>query len=89
MGRRDGKQNDGEDEDLHVLITADNRDALDRAAAMVEQLLVPIEEGQNKHKQDQLRELAVINGKFLLIFCFICKAPVFKYFQPVKRGKGN
>jgi len=45
-----------------VLITADNRDALDRAAIMVEQLLVPVEEGQNKHKQDQLRELAVING---------------------------
>ena len=29
---------------------------------MVEQLLVPVAEGQNKHKQDQLRELAVING---------------------------
>lgn len=76
MGRRDGKHNDGEDEELHVLITADNRDSLDRAAVMVEQLLVPINEDQNKHKQDQLRELAIINGipfpLFLFLFFVVC-----------------
>lgn len=72
LGRKDGKQNDGEDEELHVLITADNRDSLDKAAHMVEQLLIPINEEQNKHKQDQLRELAIINGKYSLCYllCF-------------------
>jgi len=56
------KRNGGEDEDLHVLVTADNQDALERACGMVEKLLVPVDEGLNTHKQNQLRELAEING---------------------------
>eukprot|EP01027_Heterolobosea_sp_BB2_P015618 GEZU01022342.1.p1 GENE.GEZU01022342.1~~GEZU01022342.1.p1 ORF type:complete len:457 (-),score=68.60 GEZU01022342.1:36-1406(-) len=61
-GRRDGKPNPGEDEDLHVLITADTQEAVDKASAMVEKLLIPVEEGMNEHKRQQLRELASING---------------------------
>jgi splicing factor 1 len=61
-GRRDGQVNAGEDDRLHVLITADNEPQLEKAAKMIQDLLVPMEEGKNEHKRQQLRELAEING---------------------------
>jgi len=61
-GRRDGKPNPGEDDELHVLVTADTDAQLDKGAKMVQELLVPMEEGKNEHKRQQLRELAEING---------------------------
>jgi splicing factor 1 len=61
-GRRDGQVNPGEDDKLHVLITADNEPQLEKAAKMIQELLVPMEEGKNEHKRQQLRELAEING---------------------------
>ena len=33
---------------------------------MIEQLLIPLEEGVNQHKRLQLRELAELNGALLL-----------------------
>lgn len=60
--RKDGKYNIGEDEPLHVLLTADSEAALEKASKMIHELLVPIEEGKNEHKRQQLRELAEING---------------------------
>ncbi len=56
------KQQYQDDDDLHVLITADSDDALEKAGIMVRDLLVPVEEGKNEHKKKQLRELAQING---------------------------
>jgi len=61
-GRIDGKLNPGEDDELHVLITADTDDQLNKASEMIEKLLVPVEEGKNEHKRQQLRKLAEING---------------------------
>jgi hypothetical protein len=61
-GRKDGKPNPGEEDDLHVLITADNVDQLEKAGEMVYKLLVPVEEGKNDLKREQLRELARIHG---------------------------
>jgi splicing factor 1 len=61
-GRKDGKPNPGEEDDLHVLITADTKEQLDRATEMVKKLLVPVEEGKNDLKREQLRELARIHG---------------------------
>lgn len=61
-GRSDGKFNTGEDEPLHVLITAETEESVNKAADMVEALLVPIPEEQNEHKKNQLRKLAEING---------------------------
>jgi len=61
-GRRDGKPTIGDDEPLHVLITGDNDVNLDKAAKMISALLVPMDETQNEHKRQQLRELAEING---------------------------
>ena len=51
-----------EDEDLHVLITGDTEEEVDRAAAMVQTLLKPVDDDYNEHKRAQLRELALING---------------------------
>jgi len=61
-GRKDGKPNPGEDDELHVLITADTEGQLEKAGRMIQDLLVPKEEGNNEHKRMQLEELARING---------------------------
>ena len=60
--RKDMKPDPSEDDDLHVLITADTDDALEKASGMIEKLLVPVEEDLNEHKRRQLRELAELNG---------------------------
>lgn len=56
------KPDPSDKEDLHVLIEADDRYSLDAAVAMVEKLLIPVEDGQNIHKLSQLRELAELKG---------------------------
>lgn len=61
-GRRDGKTNPGDEDDLHVLITADNERSLLLASEMVNTLLQPVDEGKNDLKREQLRELARIHG---------------------------
>lgn len=57
-----GRVDPTENEDLHVVVTCDNEDGLNRAVEMVEQLLVPVDESANQHKRLQLRELAELNG---------------------------
>ncbi|KAL0477995.1 sf1 [Acrasis kona] len=61
-GRKDGKPNPGEEEELHVLITAESDESLERAAEMINKLLVPVDEGHNDLKKDQLKKLAQIHG---------------------------
>lgn len=53
-----------ENDDLHVLIEADNEDSLDAASKMVEKLMIPIDAGMNAHKQAQLKELADLKQTF-------------------------
>ncbi|KAL7470093.1 hypothetical protein ACHAXS_010323 [Conticribra weissflogii] len=53
---------EGEDEPLHVVITGDDPAAIDAAAEMITQMLVVIDDEKNVHKQNQLRELALLNG---------------------------
>jgi len=60
-GKKD-QGNPGDDDKLHVLITAENEVQLNKAAKMISELLVPMDEGKNEHKRQQLRELAEING---------------------------
>lgn len=63
-----------ENENLHVLIEADTEDSVNKAAGMVEKLLVPVGDGQNEHKKAQLRELASLNGTFRSSeSCHVCK----------------
>ena len=52
---------DGRDDELHVHISADTVEKVDRAARMIHPLLTPLDPDQNPHKQKQLRELAQIN----------------------------
>ena len=61
-GRKDGKLLPGEDEELHVLVTSDNDKSIQLATAMILKLLIPIEEGKNELKREQLRDLARIHG---------------------------
>ena len=51
---------------------------VDRAAAMVESLLRPVDENYNEHKRAQLRELATINGTLRDTdgtLCYACGRP--------------
>jgi splicing factor 1 len=61
-GKRDAKSEPDANEPLHVLLTADTEAQLEKATKMITDLLVPVEEGRNEHKRQQLRELAEING---------------------------
>ena len=57
-GRDDGEQEDA----LHVLITAETEDQVERAQKLVMPLLQPIDDSLNMHKQAQLQTLAKLNG---------------------------
>lgn len=59
---RSATKDNNEDDDLHVVISADTEEALDHAEALVRRLLVPVEEGKNDIKRKQLRKLAELNG---------------------------
>lgn len=61
-GRRDRRDQDDLNDDLHVLIQSFDADKVDKAVEMVEDLLRPLDDSINTHKQNQLRELAMING---------------------------
>ncbi|KAG2381478.1 hypothetical protein C9374_006467 [Naegleria lovaniensis] len=52
----------GDEENLHVLITAEDEDSVEKAAEMIKRLLIPVEEGTNELKKEQLRELARQRG---------------------------
>ena len=89
-GRRDGKSMDGDDEPLHVVITGDNQGNVDAAADMVEQMLVVIDDDKNVHKQNQLRELALLNGTLKdEEFCAICSERGHRSFECPKRFSGS
>ncbi|KAJ7982541.1 branchpoint-bridging protein [Quillaja saponaria] len=74
--KRDLKPDPSENEDLHVLVEAETREALEAAAGMVEKLLQPVDEVLNEHKRQQLRELASLNGTIRdEEFCRLCGEP--------------
>eukprot|EP01018_Ginkgo_biloba_P033296 Gb_23987 [translate_table: standard] len=74
--KRDLKPDPSENEDLHVLVEADNQQSLEEAAGMLEKLLVPVDEGRNEHKRAQLRELAALNGTIRDDeYCRLCGEP--------------
>lgn len=60
---------------LHVLCTADNQEALDKVVALVEKMLIPVDDDKNIQKALQLRELAEINGTVKdNVLCRLCGA---------------
>jgi len=50
------------DDEMHVLITAETQDSLNKATEVVQKLLVPVEDDNNEYKKAQLKELALMNG---------------------------
>jgi splicing factor 1 len=61
---------------------------VDKAAKMVMELLVPVEDEKNEHKQKQLRELALINGTLREDeFCTVCGERGHKHFECPQRTK--
>mmetsp|Transcript_22971 Transcript_22971/g.29338 ORF Transcript_22971/g.29338 Transcript_22971/m.29338 type:complete len:591 (+) Transcript_22971:158-1930(+) len=59
---RDGRPQEDSNEELHVHVQAQDEDGLERATEMIKELLTPVDDQTNEHKQKQLRELAMING---------------------------
>ena len=89
-GRRDGKVMDGDNEPLHVVITGDDQNAVDAASNMIEQMLVVIDDEKNVHKQQQLRELALLNGTLKEDeFCQICAEKGHRSFECPRRFAMN
>ncbi|KAG2422766.1 hypothetical protein HXX76_015786 [Chlamydomonas incerta] len=70
---RDPKYDYGEEEELHVLITGERADEVDKAVDMIERLLEPNDDTLNEHKRLQLRELAALNGTLKdETACYVC-----------------
>lgn len=85
-GRRDGKVMESDDEPLHVVITGDDQRSVDAATDMIEQMLVVIDDEKNVHKQNQLRELALLNGTLKEDeFCQICAEKGHRSFECPRR----
>lgn len=84
---RDPRFDYGEDEDLHVLVTGDTDENVERAVEEVNKLLEPSDEQMNQHKRDQLRELAMINGTLKdNECCYLCGKPGHMQFDCPERG---
>lgn len=61
--RKDGKHDPDEDLPLHVHISADTMEAVERGVKAINELLAPLDTPQKyEWKKAQLRELAIING---------------------------
>ena len=67
-GRGTGRENKSnydliaQDDDPHVIITGDNEDDVAKAEEIINELLIPKDDDQNFHKQEQMRQLAKLNG---------------------------
>ena len=89
-GRRDGKLLEGDDEPLHVVIMGDEQANVDKAAKLIEDMLVVIDDDKNIHKQQQLRELALLNGTLKEDdYCMICAEKGHRQFECPKRFSMN
>ncbi|KAI5081169.1 hypothetical protein GOP47_0004352 [Adiantum capillus-veneris] len=71
---RHGKDNDGTSEELHVHVASETWEKVDAAVAIIEPLLIPVDEDRNIYKMKQLRELAEMNGtvRDFIRICTLC-----------------
>jgi len=77
-----------DEEDLHVHVTGDDPEKVAAAAKIIEDLLTPIDDDKNEHKQKQLRELALINGTLKEDeYCPVCGEKGHKQFECPHRAK--
>lgn len=87
-GRRDGQADPGDYEPLHVVVTGDDPRAVDAAATMIQEMLVVLDDERNVHKQQQLRELALLNGTLKddeTIYCPVCAEKGHRAFECPQR----
>ncbi len=76
-----------EEDDLHVYITGDTEEQVEIAAIQVKELLTPVDDDKNAHKQKQLRELALINGTLRDDeYCHVCGEKGHRQFECPKRS---
>jgi splicing factor 1 len=62
-----------DDDELHVYVQGETEDQVEKAAKIVKDLLTPVDDDKNEHKQKQLRELALINGTLRDDeYCHVC-----------------
>ena len=81
---------DGDDEPLHVVITGEDQTSVDVAASMIEDMLVVIDDEKNVHKQQQLRELALLNGTLKdEEYCHLCAEKGHRSFECPRRFAMN
>lgn len=79
-----------EAEALHVVITGETRENVDLAVKKVEELLQVKDDTDNVHKQDQLRELALINGTLREDeFCSNCGEKGHRQYECPHRNRGT
>ena len=78
-----------EDDELHVHISGESEENVEKAVKMVEDLLKPKDdEALNEHKQKQLRELALINGTLREDeYCPVCGEKGHRQFECPHRSK--
>ena len=81
-------KNVDDDDELHVHITAEDEESVEKAAAMIEELLKPQDDALNEHKQKQLRELALINGTLREDeYCPVCGEKGHRQFECPHRAR--
>ena len=74
VGRKDGQPLPGEDEPLHAYVTSTNPEADKKAVDKIRNIIkeaVDVPEGQNDLRRHQLRELALLNGKWGFLICYV------------------
>ncbi|CAN0476269.1 unnamed protein product, partial [Ectocarpus sp. 12 AP-2014] len=87
-GARRGPMAIDEDDELHVYVSGESEEAVEKAAKEVGKLLRPLDDEQNEHKQKQLRELALINGTLREEdYCNICGEKGHRQFECPKRAQ--
>ncbi|OQR89426.1 branchpoint-bridging protein [Thraustotheca clavata] len=92
-GRGSGKEgkksiHNDDHEELHVFITGDREEDVERAATAISALLVPVDDTNNEHKQRQLRELARIQGTLRDDdFCLACGEQGHRQYECPNRDK--
>ena len=88
VGRKDGQPLPGEDEPLHAYVTSTNPEAVKKAVDKIRNIIkeaVDVPEGQNDLRRHQLRELALLNGKWGFLICYVWhQIVIFIFFEKLK-----
>ena len=64
-GRRDGRVDPDENDDLHVVVTGRDEAMVDKAADMVERLLRPVDDSMNEHKQARSLPMCTLHAAYV------------------------